>query len=733
MRKSRTPWNRFLASIGLFPSRKQRAAQARQTRKLRMEPLETRTLLSVSPLGAEQRINTFTAGTQRLYESSTAVAGALNGNFATTWTSVNQDGSGTGVQAQRFTAAGAAAGSEFRVNTTTAGDQQHSSVAMSPDGSSVFVWESYGQDGDHAGVYGQRYGTAGQPLGGEFQANVTTLGYQQNPAVAYLSGGGFVVVWDGKGVGDVSGVFGRRYDSNGTALGSEFLINTTTASQQQNPAVAALPDGSFLVAWDSAGDSDGSATGIFAQRFDASGAHLGGEFLVNTTTASFQQYPAIGVAPDGKFVIAWQSNLQDGSGYGIYAQRYTAAGAKLDSEFAVNTFTDNDQLYPSVACNDHGGFVISWNGKGAADNAGVYIREFGADGTALGSESLVNATTASAQQSASVAAAGSGYVVAWSGNGAGDSDGVFLRRLGSGPTTAGIGNVSVVENAPPTTIDLWSAFADAENGVNHLTYGVVGNTNQSLFTSAAIDASTGQLTLSYAPHAFGTVELTVQAADPGGLAVQTTFTVTVHYFPALLYWDPDGNAANNVIVTGAGLGGSGVWNADSENVWYDPVLGQDVPWVDGVPVVLEGAAGTVSIAGQVSTGNIALAANYVVQSGTLDAPAMTGTTISVSSGSAAISSAIAGSGGLTLSGSGTLTLSGNNSYSGGTDVEGGALLAGTASALSSGTLTVNGGVFDLAGQAITVASLNGSGGVITNNSNSTATVPRAEIFNQEMR
>jgi len=29
--------------------------------------------------------------------------------------------------------------------------------------------------------------------------------------------------------------------------------------------------------------------------------------------------------------------------------------------------------------------------------------------------------------------------------------------------------------------------------------------------------------------------------------------------PGVLFWDPDGNAANNVLATGAGLGGSGQW------------------------------------------------------------------------------------------------------------------------------------------------------------------------------
>ena len=99
--------------------------------------------------------------------------------------------------------------------------------------------------------------TDGQPVGNEFRINVTTNNDQETPSVACLTGGGFVVVWGGKGSGDNSGVFRDRYGADGVALGGEFLVNTHTANQQKLPAVAALPDGGFLAAWQSHGGQDG--------------------------------------------------------------------------------------------------------------------------------------------------------------------------------------------------------------------------------------------------------------------------------------------------------------------------------------------------------------------------------------------------------------------------------------------------------------------------------------------
>ena len=72
------------------------------------------------------------------------------------WTSLGQDGSGRGVYAQDYSAAGTPLHREFRVNTTTANDQWQSSLATLADGNAVATWTSFGQDGSQEGVYGQR-------------------------------------------------------------------------------------------------------------------------------------------------------------------------------------------------------------------------------------------------------------------------------------------------------------------------------------------------------------------------------------------------------------------------------------------------------------------------------------------------------------------------------------------------------------------------------------------------
>ena len=209
-----------------------------------------------------------------------------------------------------------------------------------------------------------------------------------------------------------------------------------------------------------------------------------------------------------------------------------------------------------MACNDHGGFAIAWNGNGTGDNAGVYIREFNADGTASGAESLVNTTTGSAQRFPTVVAASSGYVVGWSGNGTGDEEGVFLQAPGK--RTGRVGDRrrdgrrghSERWDRPVRTVE------DAENGDSRLTFQVVGNTNPSLFDS--VDIGDGRLAMIFAADALGSADLTVRATDPGGLFAETTFTVVVEAVNdapviAALSVDPD-PAVHGAMVRLEGLG-----------------------------------------------------------------------------------------------------------------------------------------------------------------------------------
>ena len=330
-------------------------------------------------------------------------------------------------------------GEEFQVNTYTTSYQRRPAVSAASAGSFVVVWQSYGSSGTDTSAYsvqGQRYAADGAALGGQLQANTFTTSDQSFPAVAAASDGDFVVVWLSYGSGgtDTSGtsIQARRYAANGVPLSGQAQVNTYTTSDQWFPAVAAGSAGNFVVAWQSLGSSGTDADGwsIQAQRYAANGAALGGQFQVNSYTTNAQVYPAVATDSAGNFVVVWQSlgsNGTDTSLESIQARRYAADGAALGGQFQVNSRTTNYQKEPAVAADGAGNFVVVWHSFGSSGTdtsaASIQAQRYDAGGAAQGGQFQVNTYTSNAQRYPAVAAdSAATFVVTWQSYGSSASD-----------------------------------------------------------------------------------------------------------------------------------------------------------------------------------------------------------------------------------------------------------------------------------------------------------------------
>ena len=248
-------------------------------------------------------------------------------------------------------------------------------------------WTSDGQDGSFGGIYAQRYNAAGLAQGAEFQVNTFTINHQLESSITALADGGWVVSWTSDGQdSSVYGIYAQRYNAAGVAQGAEFQVNTFTTSFQDQPSITALTDGGWVVSWRSfEQDNVDGLSGIYAQRYNAAGVAQGAEFQVNTFTTSFQDQPSITALGDGGWVVSWTSVGQDGSGYGIYAQRYNAAGVAQGVEFQVNSFTTGDQYESSITALADGGFLVSWSSDGQdGSGSGIYAQRYDAAGNAVG-------------------------------------------------------------------------------------------------------------------------------------------------------------------------------------------------------------------------------------------------------------------------------------------------------------------------------------------------------------
>jgi hypothetical protein len=328
---------------------------------------------SGNPQGAEFQIDTPATGDG---VTPAAIGMQPDGDFIVAWSSYALDGSQWGVFARQFASDGTPKGAEFQVNTYTTNNQMQPSVAVDPSGDFVVVWQSYGQTGPGWRVFGQRFNSAGVAQGSEFQIN-DSASNADFPSAGMDTAGDFVVAWrDNVGYNPTT-VFARRYDNAGNSEGSPFQVNATTTWFQDVPAVAVDSSGGFVVTWPDY-RADGEGFGIEARLYDSSGNARGAQFQVNTYTPYGQIFPSVAYAAGDGFIVTWTDPFEDGNGRGIFAQRFASSGRRIGGEFQVNTYTFFYQERSSVAANALGNFVIAWQSNGQRDPYdGIYAKRGG--------------------------------------------------------------------------------------------------------------------------------------------------------------------------------------------------------------------------------------------------------------------------------------------------------------------------------------------------------------------
>ncbi|HEY0112624.1 MAG TPA: hypothetical protein VGB59_05660, partial [Allosphingosinicella sp.] len=345
---------------------------------------------------------------------------------------------GSDIVGRLFSPTGQPVGTEFPVHAPTANYENMGSVASLASGGFVAVWGAFNGDRD---IKAQMFGPSGEKIGGVLAVNVNAAGDQETARVTGLPGGGFVVSWtDLNGGENYAGVRARIFDSSGVALGGEIRVNTITNMDQKESYISARPEGGFVVVWtDTSGLSgDSSPSAVKAQLFDPLGNKLGGEILVNTTTAWSQMGPTVSTLAAGGFVVTWTDN----NGYGPYsavkAQVFSSVGNKVGGEITVTPLSADDFSKPHVVALPWGGFAIGWTDRsGIGDDvsgSSARLQIFDALGGRVGDAIQLNEISDRDQASPRLAAGTDGTMaIAWtdySGDGGGVvSAGVRSRVL----------------------------------------------------------------------------------------------------------------------------------------------------------------------------------------------------------------------------------------------------------------------------------------------------------------
>ncbi len=144
------------------------------------------------------------------------------------------------------------------------------------------------------------------------------------------------------------------------------------------------------------------------------------------------------------YAFVWEDDVCDGvgNGAGIYMERYDIFSGSTSGvgmgPVQISTTITGDQKNPSITMDNNGNYVVAWEGEGPGDTYGIFVRAFDFDGTPRGPEHLVNTYTTGVQSAPKVAIDFDGqpnqgqeqhFAVVWQGEGTEDTDGIYMQRF----------------------------------------------------------------------------------------------------------------------------------------------------------------------------------------------------------------------------------------------------------------------------------------------------------------
>ena len=271
---------------------------------------------------------------------------SLSGSFIVSWTNTDEFN-------HRSVHTSFNGGASLPLSTPVFPSIPTSAVSTLSQNRAIVTWK------DSGALYGR---TKGDLDSGQFKINTTSGA--DTPAVASQAAfGRFMATWHStdSGDGDANCIRARVFNTDGSAIGNDFVVNSTALAQGSTPSVAALPDGRFLVVWDGDDNGDGAGSCIRGRYFGTMGAPVGNDFIVNTTATGNQVEPSIATLADGRIAIAWASDEVAGDGgTSIRVRLFNVDGTPAGGDFLVNANTSDDEFDPVVTALPDGRFAVSW-------------------------------------------------------------------------------------------------------------------------------------------------------------------------------------------------------------------------------------------------------------------------------------------------------------------------------------------------------------------------------------
>jgi hypothetical protein len=350
------------------------------------------------------------------------------------------------------------------VNSEASGDQDSSVLAMGSDGAFIAAWEDDASSADGSGnldVLVRGFEPCGCEAFADLAVHGDTSGDQREPAVAMGPSGDFLVAWaDDTDDNGYYQIHARGFAADGTERIPEFTVNSVSDGQQRKPAVAVASDGSFVVAWADDQDRDGDYQ-IMVRGFATDGSERFADMSVHDDDQGERLAPTIGVDASGDFVVAWQDDT-DGNGIGqIHARGFDASGTVRFDRITVNSVNDGQQQAPTIGVASSGAFTVAWEDDQERDgDYHILARSFDASGTAI-SEWTVASGGQHLAPTLSVAPGGA-TAIAWQDDG--DSNGYYQLKAATWQASGATWRTAATINAQSAGQQTAPAVALADDG-----------------------------------------------------------------------------------------------------------------------------------------------------------------------------------------------------------------------------------------------------------------------------
>jgi hypothetical protein len=230
--------------------------------------------------------------------------------------------------------------------------------------------------GEHSEVWLQRFAADGTPLSPRVKVSTGSIDYDYVSSVAASPDGTTVVAWrrEPDTSDPVSEVWLRLFAPAGNALTPPFRASESTNGQRFG-SVAMDGEGNFVVTWAEYFGEPRNDEVLF-RRFDRNSAPLGGVEQANQYTDRFQSLPDVARDLAGNFAIAWVHQTPETHRSDLQWRAFRADGTPIGPEAPLANFTEEDQDSVSLALSEAGILVASWATRANDLYGDIHARRF---------------------------------------------------------------------------------------------------------------------------------------------------------------------------------------------------------------------------------------------------------------------------------------------------------------------------------------------------------------------